>query len=165
MTAHQPRTRVVQVTVTAEACKVRMYWERWYHSGTARRAGQMTAIVVGTTGIEPTDDDLTRYAYAMAYWVIDPRRRHLRPMPFKTWKQVALGDDTTSPHGEDVDGRQMEMDALPLDGGWTEAPQPSTIKTRRLAQGSSAAKRLRSSPSAPVIRNLATRKTEQVDGA
>jgi hypothetical protein len=140
-----------------------MYWERWYHSGSARRLGQQTAIVVGTTGIEPTDDDLTRYAYAIAYWVIDPRKRHLRPMPFKTWKQIALGDDTTSPHGEDVDGRQMEMDALPLDGGWTEPIQPSTIKTRPGRKGVSAAKRLRSSPTTPTVRNLLTREQQQVD--
>jgi len=157
MTAHEPRTRVVQVTVTAEACRVRMYWERWYHQGSHRRLKHETAIVVATTGVEPSDDDLTRYAYAMAYWVIDPRKRHIRPLPFNRWKQIPLGDDATSDHGADVDGRQMGVEMLPLNGGWTEPPQPSTIKTRPGRKGVSPAKRVRSSPSAPTIRNLTSR--------
>jgi len=164
MTATAPRTRVVQVTVTATACKVRMHWERWYHQGSARRQRQQTTIVVGTTGVEPSDDDLTRYAYAVAYWVIDPRKRHIRPLPFTRWQQLATGEDATSEHGSDVDDRQMAMDLLPLDGGWTEPPQPSTINSRPGRKRVSPAKRARSSAREPSIRNMYTKQRAQVDG-
>ena len=164
MTAHNPKTRVVQVTVTATNCNIRMYWERWYHRGSTLRQKAETRIVVGTTGLEPSDDDLSRYAYAMAFWVVDPQRRHIRAPRFLRWRQVAQGEDVTAEHGSDVDDRQMAMDLLPLDGGWREPPQPSTIMSGRSGRGGSAAKRLRSSPKAPTVRNLMTRARAQVDG-
>ena len=113
--------------------------------------------------MEPSDDDLTRYAYAIAYWVIDPQKRHIRPLPFLRWRQVATGDDVQRTHGSEVDDRQMAMEPLPLEGGWREAPQPSTIRTRPGRKGGSPAKRVRSSPKTPTIRDLTSGKTEPVD--
>ena len=160
MTVLTPKTRVVEVTVSATHCQVRMTWRRWFHQGSAVRHKEDTIIVVGTTGIEPSDDDLTRYAYAMAYWAIDPQKRHIRPMPFLRWQQLATGDLMTSPHGSDVDDRQMAMDTLPLDGGWREPPQPSTITSGRRRKGISPAKRVRSSPKSPTTRTLGAGKPE-----
>lgn len=165
MTARDTTTRVVQVTVSVTHCKVRMHFERWQHKGTALRQKHETTIVVGTTGVEPSDDDLARYAYAIAYWVIDPRKRHIRPLPFNTWQQLGAGDDVTHPHGADVDGRQMAMEPLPLIGGWTQPPQPSTIKTRPAGVGAARAKRARPTARAPIVRDLRTGEHGDPDGA
>jgi hypothetical protein len=165
MTAHTPKTRVVQVTVTAEGVRVRMHFERWFHQGSARRQKQETTIVAGTLGLEPSDDDLARYAYAIAYWVIDPRKRHIRAPGFLRWKQLATGEDVTSEHGSAVDDRQMGVEMLPLNGGWREPPQPSTIKTRPGRKRVSAAKRPRSTAREPIIRDIRYGEHADPDGA
>ena len=107
---------------------------------------------------------MNRYAYAMAFWVIDPQKRHIRAPRFLRWRQLATGDQMTSEHGSDVDDRQMAMDLLPLDGGWREPPQPSTIMSGRVGREGSVAKRPRFSPKAPTVRNMLTKARAQVDG-
>jgi len=164
MTTHEPKTRVAQVTVTVTGVQVRMHFERWYHQGSARRQKPETTIVHGVTGLEPSDDDLARYAYAIAYWVVDPQKRHIRPPRFLRWQQLATGDMPTSPHGSEVDDRQMAMEPLPLDGGWREPPQPSTIKTRPGRKRAAPPKAARGSAREPVIRNLVTGEHGDPDG-
>lgn len=156
---------MVEVYASTTGSKVRLTFRRWSHKGgTAERHGQETRMVIATMPVPLTNDDLIKYAEAMARFCVDPQRRAFRPPNALVWREVAFGDDQTSEHGEERDGRGFIQDPLPTLGGSTESEKGSTILTGLARKGQPAAKRPTSSAREPQIRKLGTGKRQSAPG-
>lgn len=158
-------TRVVEVYASTTGNQVTLTWRRWSHKlGQAERIGQETRMVRATMPVPLTNDDLSKYAEAMARFCVDPRRRLFRPPNALVWREIPFGNDETHEHGESKDGIQM----LPLwqsdDQGITGTDIGSTIDTRPSVQGTASAKRTRSSAREPSIRTLGSGKRQSAPG-
>lgn len=165
MRATAKDTRIVEVYASTAGSKVRLVWRTWWHKlGTAERLDQQTRMVIATMPVPLTNDDLSKYAEAMARFCVDPRRRAFRPPNALVWREVAFGQDETGEHGEQRDGRGFIQDLLPLDGGSTATEKSATILTAAKAEEGSRAKRVRSSAREPSIRNLTTGKQSSPGG-
>ena len=159
-------TRVVEVYVSCVGTKVTLTWRRWWHKlGTAERRDQETRMVRATVPVPLTNDDMSKYAEAMARFCVDPSKRAFKPPNSLVWREVAFGQDETSEHGEERDGKPFPMDPLPLFNGSTEPVDRATILSGPEGQEGSAAKPLRSSSKEPTIRRLGAGRKFPVDRA
>jgi len=159
MRATAKDTRIVEVYASTSGNKVRLVWRTWWHKlGTGERRDQETRMVVATMPVPLSNDDLSKYAEAMARFCVDPRRRAFRPPNALVWREVPFGNDETREHGDARDGRGFVQDPLPLDGGSTRPESDDMILTAAKAEKAAPAKRARSSAREPTIRNLTTGK-------
>jgi hypothetical protein len=157
-------TRVVEVYVSCVGTKVTLTWRRWWHRlGTAERHDQETRMVRAVVPVPLTNDDMSKYAEAMARFCVDPSKRAFRPPNSLVWREVAFGLDETSEHGEDRDGRPFPMDPLPLFNRSTEPTDRSTILSGPKDQGSAPPKAARPSAREPQIRKLGAGRKFPVD--
>jgi hypothetical protein len=128
MKATSKDTRIVEVYASTAGSKVTLTFRSWWHKlGEAERRDQETRMVRATVPVPLTNDDLIKYAEAMARFCVDPRKRAFRPPNSLVWREVAFGQDETSEHGEERDGRPFPMDPLPLFNRSTEPDRDGTI--------------------------------------
>jgi len=159
-------TRVVEVYASTTGNRVRLTWRTWWHKlGTGERLDQETRMVLATMPVPLTDDDLSKYAEAMARFCVDPRRRAFRPPNALVWREIPFGLDETREHGEERDGRPFIQPPLPTFEGSTDDPKSSTILTGAKPEKAASAKRTRSSAREPSVRNLKTGKQSTLDGS
>jgi hypothetical protein len=156
--------RVAEVYVMAQGSHLTLTCRTWWHKvATSERRDQVTRMVKATLPVPPTNDDLLKYAEAMARFCVDPAKRAFRPPNSLVWREVAFGTDETREHGEERDGRPFPMDPLPLFNGSTDPADRSTILSGPKGQEDSAAKPLRSSPKEPTVRRLGAGRKFPVD--
>jgi len=157
--------RSVEITVTCVRSTLTMYArENWYGPGNAKHHVG-TRVVRATLQCPPTNDELLKYAQAMARWCTEPRTRAFRPPKAVVWREVATGLDPTQEHGTDRDGRDFIPDPLPLQGGWTEPASTTTVPVAPKAQRAAPAKRAPSSAREPRIRKLQGGRQFPVEGS
>lgn len=159
------RTRVVEVYASTTGNKVRLTLRTWYHKGgTAECHERKVRMVLATMPVPLTDDDLLKYAEAMARFCVDPGKRAFRPPNALVWREVGFGDDQTHEHGEDRDGRPFPMEPLPLFDRSTQGPDGATIPMRPEGVKAAPPKAARSSAREPTIRSLGRGRTRSVPG-
>lgn len=164
MKATAKDTRVVEVYASTVGSKVTLTFRSWWHKlGEAERRDQETRMVRATVPVPLTNDDLIKYCEAMARFCVDPRKRAFRPPNSLVWREVAFGQDETSEHGEDRDGKPFPMEPLPLFNRSTEPERDDMIlpggepgEQRRAERGSSSARD-------PVVRKLGAGRKFPVD--
>lgn len=157
-------TRVVEVYASTVGSKVTLTFRTWWHkAGTAERRDQETRMVRAVVPVPLTNDDLVKYAEAMARFCVDPSKRAFRPPNSLVWREVAFGQDETHEHGEERDGRPFPMDPLPLFNRSTEPVDRSTILSGPEGQEDSPPKAARSSAREPQIRKLGSGRKFPVD--
>lgn len=157
-------TRVVEVYVSCTGTKVNLTWRRWWHKlGTAERRDQQTRMVRAVVPVPLTNDDMCKYAEAMARFCVDPRNRAFKPPTSLVWREVPFGADETHEHGDDRDGKPFPMDPLPLFNGSTEPRTDSTILSGAKPEKSQPAVGRRSTAREPVTRKLGAGRKFPVD--
>lgn len=157
-------TRIVEVYASSVGTKITLTFRTWWHKfGTAERRDQETRMVRCVVPVPLTNDDLIKYAEAMARFCVDPRKRAFRPPNSLVWREVAFGTDETHEHGEERDGNPFPMDPLPLFNGSTEPVDRSTILTGAEPEKSARAKPASASAREPVIRKLGAGRKFPVD--
>jgi len=158
--------RVAEVYVSATGSHLTLTCRTWWHKfATSERRDQQTRMVRATLPVPPTNDDLLKYAEAMARFCVDPTKRAFRPPNSLVWREVAFGQDETSEHGEERDGKPFPMDPLPLFNGSTDPTDRSTILTGAKPEEAAPPKAARGSAREPVIRKLGAGRKFPVDRA
>ena len=157
--------RTVEITVTCVRSTLTMYArENWYGPGNTKHHVN-TRVVRATLQCPPTNDELVKYAQAMARWCTEPRTRAFRPPKAVVWREVATGLDETREHGTERDGRDFIPAPLPLQGGWTDSASSSTLPLPPKGAGGSGAKRRRSDAREPTIRKMGAGRQFPVEGS
>lgn len=157
-------TRVVEVFASCTGSKITLTCRLWWHKfGTAERRDQETRMVRCVLPVPPTNDDLLKYAEAMARFCVDPKHRAFKPPTSLVWREVAFGADETHDHGADVDGKPFPMDPLPLFVRSTDPVDRSTILSGPKDEGAAAPEARRSSAREPQIRRLGAGRKFPVD--
>jgi hypothetical protein len=164
MAARVQDTRIVEVYASAIGNRLTLTWRRWYHRNSAERLEQETRMVRATLAVPPTNDDITKYAEAMARFCVDPRHRMFRAPNALVWREVAFGNDETREHGEARDGKQFIQDALPLNDGSTDPDGGGTILTAAEAEKSAPPKAASASAREPQIRTLGKGRRQSIPG-
>jgi hypothetical protein len=157
--------RTVEVTVTSVRTTLTMYARtNWYGPGNVKHHVE-TRVVRATVECPPSNDELLKYAQAMARWCTEPRTRAFRPPRTLVWREVATGLDPVSEHGVERDGRDFVQDPLPLEGGSTTPASTTTVPLAPKGQGERAAQRRPSTARDPMIRKMGAGRKFPVDGS
>ena len=156
--------RIVEITVTAQRRRVWMTFRTSVIDINNNRKRLETRMVKMDMGVPPTDIEMVRLAGVMANFVIRPDQRHIRPPKALVWRELDFGDDRTHDHGEDVDGRSMPMDPLPLFEGVTDPPSTSTIEAASQGREKTAPRSGSASAREPQIRDLRTGHKQSLPG-
>lgn len=157
-------TRVVEVYVSCHGTQVTLTWRRWWHKlGVAERHDQETRMVRATVPVPLTNDDMSKYAEAMARFCVDPSKRAFKPPNSLVWREVAFGQDETREHGEERDGKPFPMDPLPLFNGSTDPVDRSTILSRAKREKAAPPEAARPSAREPSTRRLGAGRKFPVD--
>jgi len=146
--------RIVEITVAQQNRRVWLTYRLSQTDGGTNRDRLDTVMVKMDMAQPCTDVELLRLAGTMANYVISPSQRYVTAPKALVWRQVSLGNDVTRDHGKSVDDRHMPIDPLPLDGGFPDGPDGSTILSGPKGEGQPAAKRRSASAREPQIRKL-----------
>lgn len=164
MAANQYDLDIVEITVTSQGRRVWMTFRTSTVDVDNKRTRRETRMVKMDMALTPSWDEMIRLAGVMANFVIRPDRRHIRPPKALVWREMAFDGPETHNHGEDVDGRAMPMDPLPLFEGVTDPPATSTIEAARSGRGRAAPRSGSASAREPSIRDLRTGHSRSLPG-
>lgn len=154
--------RTVEVTVSTSRNKVWVTARRaWYGPGNAKHPGK-TRVVVATYPTPLDDRELLQVLAGMAYYVMDPNKRHMKPPRAVVWREAGSGLPVPPGGGEGGEDTPAEMDPLPIDGGFPTGEEGPTITSGPAPLKAGPPKAARSSAREPRIRRLGSGKQAEL---
>jgi len=154
--------RSVEVTISTTRTKAYVYLRRaWYGPGNLKHPGK-TRAVVATYQVPLDDTELLKVLQGMILYCMDPNRRHQKPPRAVVWREVGTLEPVPPGGGEGGEDTPAEQMALPLDGGFTEPAESSTIMAEPAPLKAARPKAARSTAREPRVRKLGAGKQSPV---